>query len=181
MTNINASQPSLSASYHRLVPTLFTLDSLILTSPQNKQIDVALNSALESKVLATPSKKLSPEGQKIAGDIKDVIEAAKILILTKNEGNLFQDFIWQTQQISGGTAEKPNVPIDKQSAKQQANEALEGLRTLGQLLITNGQFRKLRESSRSIFWAVANILSQRCYHPHPVHGWRRCHQDCWQG
>ncbi|KAK8249045.1 hypothetical protein IWZ00DRAFT_315045 [Phyllosticta capitalensis] len=123
--------------------------------PSNKQIDVALNSALESKVLATPSKKLSPEGQKIAGDIKDVIEAAKILILTKNEGNLFQDFIWQTQQISGGTTEKPNVPIDKQSAKQQANEALEGLRTLGQLLITNGQFRKLLNDATILIRSMA--------------------------
>ncbi|KAK7516336.1 hypothetical protein IWZ03DRAFT_312135 [Phyllosticta citriasiana] len=123
--------------------------------PSNKQIDVALNSAQESKVLATPSKKLSPEGQKIAADIKDVIDAAKILILTKNEGNLFQDFIWQTQQISGGTAEKPNVPIDKQSAKQQYNEALEGLRTLGQLLITNGQFRKLLNDATILIRSMA--------------------------
>ncbi|KAK8154390.1 hypothetical protein BKA80DRAFT_226426 [Phyllosticta citrichinensis] len=123
--------------------------------PSNKQVDVALNSALESKVLATPSKKLSPEGQKIAADIKDVIEAAKILILTKNDGNLFQDFIWQTRQISGGTAEKPNVPIDKQSAKQQYNEALEGLRTLGQLLITNGQFRKLLNDATILIRSMA--------------------------
>jgi hypothetical protein len=75
--------------------------------------------------------------------LRDVVEKAKILLLTKNEGNLLQDFIWQTQQISGGDATKPGVPIDKETAKQHGNEALEGLRTLGTLIISNGQFRKL--------------------------------------
>lgn len=113
--------------------------------PQNKQIDIALNSAIASKPLASPSKKLSPDGQKLVGDLKDVIEAAKILLLTKNDGNLLQDFIWQTQQISAGDARPPNAPVDKETARQHGNEALEGLRTLGTLLISNGQFRKLRK------------------------------------
>ncbi|KAL1628607.1 hypothetical protein SLS56_005716 [Neofusicoccum ribis] len=111
--------------------------------PSNKQADVALNSALSHKVLASPSKKLSSDGQKLVGDLKDVIEAAKVLLLTKNDGNLLQDFIWQTQQISGGDVKAPNAPVDKDIAKQHGNEALEGLRTLGTLLISNGQFRKL--------------------------------------
>ncbi|KAF2190228.1 hypothetical protein K469DRAFT_560616 [Zopfia rhizophila CBS 207.26] len=111
--------------------------------PSNKQIDVALNSTLASKPLSSPSKKLSPEGQKLVADLRDVIEQAKILLLTKNEGNLLQDFIWQTQQISGGNAQVPGVPVDKDTAKQHGNEALEGLRTLGTLIISNGQFRKL--------------------------------------
>ncbi|KAF2453581.1 hypothetical protein BDY21DRAFT_355400 [Lineolata rhizophorae] len=113
--------------------------------PSNKQIDVAMNSFLESKALASPSKKLSPEGQKLVGEVRDVVEQAKLLLLTKNEGNLLQDFIWQTQQLSGtaGEAQKPGAPVDKETAQQHGNEALEGLRTLGTLLITNGQFRKL--------------------------------------
>jgi hypothetical protein len=111
---------------------------------QNKQIDVALNSAIASKVLSEPSKRLSPEGQKLVGHLRDVIEQAKLLALTKNDGNLFQDFVWQTRQISGGDATAPSAPVDKNTAKQHGNEALEGLRTLGTLLITNGQFRKLR-------------------------------------
>lgn len=110
---------------------------------QNKQIDVALNSALASKQLSSPSKKLSAEGQKLVTDLRDVIDQAKILMLTKNEGNLLQDFIWQTQQISGGNAGTPNAPIDKETAKQHGNQALDGLRTLGTLMISNGQFRKL--------------------------------------
>jgi hypothetical protein len=111
--------------------------------PSNKQIDVALNSALASKPLSSPSKKLSADGQTLVADLKDVIEQAKILLLTKNDGNLLQDFIWQTQQISGGNAQVPGAPVDKETAKQHGNEALEGLRTLGTLIISNGQFRKL--------------------------------------
>lgn len=112
---------------------------------QNKQVDVAMNSALESRPLKSPSAKLSPEGKYLVGDVRDVIEKAKVLLLTKNEGNLIQDFIWQCQGATAGEAQKPGVPVDKQTAKQHGNEALDGLRTLGTLLITNGQFRKLRE------------------------------------
>lgn len=76
-------------------------------------------------------------------DLRDVIEKAKLLLLTKNEGDLIQDFIWQTQGIGAGDAKTPNAPIDKETAQQHGQQALEGLRTLGQLIITNGQFRKL--------------------------------------
>lgn len=105
-----------------------------------------MNSALEWKQMKTPSKKLSTEGQQLVGDLRNAIEQAKILLLSKNEGNLLQDFIWQTQQIGAGNAQAPGAPIDKETAKQHGNQALDGLRTLGELLITNGQFRKLRTS-----------------------------------
>ncbi|KAI0594858.1 hypothetical protein F4775DRAFT_572240 [Biscogniauxia sp. FL1348] len=111
--------------------------------PSNDQIDVALNSFLASKPLANPSKKLSEEGRALVADFKDVVEQAKLLLLTKNEGNLLQDFIWQTQQFDAKSVPKPGVPLDKQTAKQHGDKLLEGLRTLGTLLITNGQFRKL--------------------------------------
>lgn len=110
---------------------------------QNKQIDVAMNSALEWQGLKSPSGKLSNDGKQLVADLRDVIEKAKQLLLSKNEGNLLQDFIWQTQRIGAGEAQGVKAPIDKDTAKQHGNEALEGLRTLGQLTITNGQFRKL--------------------------------------
>lgn len=118
-----------------------------LTLSQNKQIDVAMNTALEWGPLSKPSNKLSTEGQQLVADLRDVIEKTKIMLLAKNQGNLLQDFIWQTQAIGTGGAKKPDMPIEKETARQQGQEALEGLRTLGQLLITNGQFRKLRTSS----------------------------------
>ncbi|KAH7551991.1 hypothetical protein BM1_08853 [Bipolaris maydis] len=111
--------------------------------PSNSQIDVALNSALAHRALNSPSKKLSPEGQSLVTDLKNVIEQAKILLLTKNEGNLLQDFIWQAEHVSTAGANRPNAPVDKDTARQDGNNALQGLRTLGTLLISNGQFRKL--------------------------------------
>lgn len=108
-----------------------------------------MNSALSHKGLASPSKKLSREGQELVADFRNVIEQAKILLLTKNQGNLIQDFAWQTQQLSGGNASTPNAPIDKNTAKQHGNEALDGLRTLGTLILSNGQFRKLRKSNHN--------------------------------
>lgn len=68
-----------------------------------------------------------------------------MLLLSKNDGNLLQDFIWQTGQISAGNAKLPGAPIDKDTATQHGNQALEGLRTLGTLVLSNGQFRKLRK------------------------------------
>jgi hypothetical protein len=110
---------------------------------QNEQIDVALNSFLASKALSNPSNKLSDEGKKLVADVREVVEQAKQLLLSKNEGNLLQDFIWQTTQFDPKAVNTPNAPISKDTAKRDGDEALQGLRTLGTLLITNGQFRKL--------------------------------------
>ena len=84
-------------------------------------------------------------------DLRSVIEQAKILLLTKNDGNLLQDFIWQTGQVSGGQTKLPGAPIDKATAQQHGDQALEGLRTLGTLVLSNGQFRKLCEYSLPFF------------------------------
>lgn len=73
------------------------------------------------------------------------MKEAKNLLLSKNEGNLLQDFIWQTQQFNPKAVSLPGAPVDKEQAQQHGNQALEGLRTLGTLIITNGQFRKLRK------------------------------------
>lgn len=111
--------------------------------PSNEQIDIALNSFLKSKALASPSKKLSTEGQALVADFRDVVKQAQHLLLSKNQGDLLQDFIWQSQHIDGGNASVPGAPIDKETAQKHGNEALEGFRTLGTLIISNGQFRKL--------------------------------------
>ena len=99
--------------------------------------------------MASPSKKLSSEGQELVADFRDVVKQAQHLLLSKNQGNLLQDFIWESQHISGGNASIPGAPVSQDQAKQHGNEALEGLRTLGTLLISNGQFRKLCKSNPS--------------------------------
>ena len=78
-----------------------------------------------------------------------MVQEAKVLLLAKNEGDLLQDFIWQTQHLGGGNAQLPGAPIDKSTAQQHGNQALDGLRTLGTLIISNGQFRKLCMSRNS--------------------------------
>ncbi|KFY78200.1 hypothetical protein V499_02575 [Pseudogymnoascus sp. VKM F-103] len=110
--------------------------------PSNDQIDVALNSFINKEFMRNPSRKLSPEGQVLVQDFRKVVEQAKNLILTKNDGNLLQDFVWQTQNLDVN-AKAPGAPVDRDSAKQHGNEVAEGLRTLGTLVISNGQFRKL--------------------------------------
>jgi hypothetical protein len=115
-----------------------------LTHLQNEQIDVALNSFLNSRALSRPSDKLSSDGKVLVEDVREVVKQAKLLLLSKNEGNLLQDFIWQTTQWDPKSVNGPNAPVSKDTAKRDGDEALEGLRTLGTLIITNGQFRKLR-------------------------------------
>ncbi|KAI9831358.1 MAG: hypothetical protein M1819_005132 [Sarea resinae] len=128
--------------------------------PSNQQIDVALNTALASKALTSPSKKLSEEGRDLVADLRNVIEQAKYLVLTKNDGNLLQDFVWQTSQVTGGDAQKPGAPIDKDTARQHGNKALEGLRTLGTLIISNGQFRKLLSDVTVLLRDIAGDAAQ---------------------
>ncbi|KAL8638019.1 MAG: hypothetical protein Q9228_004787 [Teloschistes exilis] len=128
--------------------------------PSNKQIDVALNSAIASKPLANPSNKLSSEGRHLVADLRDVIEQAKVLLLTKNEGNLLQDFLWQTRFVSGGNAAVPGAPVDRATAQQHGNQALDGLRTLGTLIISNGQFRKLLSDATILIRDIAGDAAQ---------------------
>lgn len=77
-------------------------------------------------------------------DLREVLQQAKLLFLSKNEGELLQEFIWNAQHISGGDLQKISTSADKERARQDADRAAEGFRTLGTLIITNGEFRKLR-------------------------------------
>jgi len=108
---------------------------------------VALNSFLSSKALSNPSQKLSPEGRALVTDFSRVVEQAKLLLLSKNSANLTQDFFWQTRRFDPKATATPGAPVDKETAKEHGSQALEGLRTLGTLIITNGQFRKLLQDS----------------------------------
>lgn len=129
--------------------------------PSNKQCDVALNSALNSKALSSPSKELSEEGRVLVKDLRDVIDQSKKLLLSKNDGELLQDFIWQAQQITAGDAKAPNIPVTKEDGKQDASKAADGLKTLGTLLITNGEFRKILSDATVLIRDIAADASQK--------------------
>ncbi|KAJ5606220.1 hypothetical protein N7510_009001 [Penicillium lagena] len=129
--------------------------------PSNKQCDVALNSALTSKVLTSPPAELSAEGRVLVKDLRNVIDQSKKLLLSKNEGELLQEFIWQSQQITAGQVQTSGLPVDKDSAKQDGQKALEGFKTLGTLLITNGEFRKILSDATILLKDIAADASQK--------------------
>lgn len=124
---------------------------------QNKQCDIALNSALNSKALAKPSQELSEEGRALVQDVRKVIEESKKLILSKNDGQLLQEFIWEAQRISGDDLQKPQIGGTRESAEQDAAKAKEGLKSLGTLIITNGEFRKIRKCT--VISALIRLIS----------------------
>ena len=116
-----------------------------------------MNSLLASEALASPPAELSPEGQNIVQDLRSVIVHAKRLILVKNEGNLIQEFIWEAKQERDTGAKAPGAPVDQETAREHGSQALEGLKTLGTLLVTNGQFRKLSRWLPSVS-SIATML-----------------------
>lgn len=115
--------------------------------------------------MTNPPKDLSQDGQTLVADAREVVKQAKNLLLSKNDGNLIQDFIWQTTRFDPKSIEGPNTPVNKDQAQRDGEEALQGLRTLGTLLITNGQFRKLRTSSLVVSQSrlKADLLANSCH------------------
>ncbi|CAD6506128.1 BgTH12-07058 [Blumeria graminis f. sp. triticale] len=129
--------------------------------PSNNQIDIALNSFLASKALVNPSPEISPLGHDLIDDVRNVMEQSKLLILTKNKGDLIQNFIWQSQCVQISKDSDLEAPVDKESAKQHGQKALDGFRTLGMLIISNGQFRKLLNDATIIFRDIAGDTAQK--------------------
>ncbi|KAK9430848.1 hypothetical protein V1505DRAFT_406032 [Lipomyces doorenjongii] len=117
--------------------------------PTNNQVDVALNSFLATDVMnpdSTWNRRLSEEGRLLLNDFVKVVENAKILVLTKNYDDLFQEFLWHSSKIEGhepGLTTTSTGDVEKDSATLYDHDVIKGLRDLGSLIITNGQFRKL--------------------------------------
>lgn len=120
-----------------------------------------MNSFLKSRYIASPPDKLSDEGKRLVQDFRNVVEQAKLLLLSKNDGNLLQEFIWETQQVTGGDASVPSVDLSKDQAKKHGNEAAEGLRILARLIISNGQFRKLLNDAVVLVRSIAGDAASK--------------------
>lgn len=101
-----------------------------------------MNSALASDMLNNPSKDLSREGRELVGDLRDVIKNAQVLLLSKNHRESIQKFVYYCSEADPSAA-TPNAPVSTDKAKRDGDRALQSLKTLGTLVITNGQFRKL--------------------------------------
>lgn len=128
---------SWALSIHADYQTAFTAGKV----PSNKQIDVALSSLVSHKKLREPNGKLSDEGKVLLEDFRTVVEEAKRLLLVKNHDEALQEFIFETTQLGqkgGPSTSTPNAPVSKETANRDGEEALEGLKVLGRLMITNG-------------------------------------------
>lgn len=126
--------------------------------PTNKQIDVALSSFTAHPKLRNPNEKLSPEGKVLMADFRNVVEEAKRLLLLKNHEQALEDFVWNTTQLGrkgGPQTTAPGAPIDKGTANRDGEKALNGLNSLGRLILTNGQFRKLISDAIVLFRDIA--------------------------
>lgn len=112
--------------------------------PTNEQIDSALNYALKHSPVDL--KQLSPDGQRLIQDSRDIIETARLMVKKKNADELFQNFVWHTREVDTSSAKKdPNevIPVDKDKAKADGQQAVTHLRTLLSLILTNSEVRKL--------------------------------------
>ena len=76
-------------------------------------------------------------------------------MLTKNHDEALQEFIWNATKLSnkGGpeTSGAPTLPIDKNTAKSDQQHGMEGLKVLGQLIVSNGYVYAFLSSLSGLF------------------------------
>lgn len=111
--------------------------------PSNEQIDITLNSFLSQ--IKQPNKDLSAEGKDLTRAFADVVSKAKLLLLSKNNEEQLQNFIYETSGAVKTTDKSASVDGSGISGPSQGAQenAMKNLRTVGMLLVSNGQFRKL--------------------------------------
>ncbi|KAI0940432.1 hypothetical protein AcW1_003630 [Taiwanofungus camphoratus] len=114
--------------------------------PANQQIDSALAYVLTHSPV--PTDQLSPDGQTLVQDTREILETLRAIVKEKNADELLQSFVWHTRAVDTDRAKKdPNevLPVDQQKARDDARQATQHLRTLASLVLTNAEVRKLIE------------------------------------
>ena len=112
--------------------------------PSNEQIDKFLTYVTQHSPVDTSE--LSPDGQRLIQDSRDIIETARLLVKEKNADELFQNFVWHTRDVDLAAAKKDPkdvAPVEKDKAAADGREAVKHLRTLLSLVMTNAEVRKL--------------------------------------
>jgi Family of unknown function (DUF5923) len=128
--------------------------------PSNQQIDSAFRYVLERSPV--DQDQLSPEGRKLIQNCRDIIETASLVVQEKNSDELLQSFLWNTNNVDLSNAKKdPNELLVEKSKVQDDRRQGMGrfhvssslthshdaaachLRTLGNLIATNSEVRKI--------------------------------------
>lgn len=140
--------------------------------PDNAQIDQTLQYFIKKSPVDVS--KLSPEGQKLVEDVRAILETTRLQFQEKNADEVAQQFIYHTssQQFRDRAVKhtKTAVPDDaalpnKDDAKRDSEQAVQHLRTLAQLLLTNSEARKLVQDftliGRDMFAQGASRAAER--------------------
>ncbi|GBE81549.1 hypothetical protein SCP_0312780 [Sparassis crispa] len=112
--------------------------------PTNPQIENLLSYSLEHSPV--PIDQLSPAGQTLIRDAREVINTLRQIIEEKNADEVLQNFVWHTRDVDADRAKKdPNevLPVGQDKARSDAQQATQHLRTLLSLVLTNSEVRKL--------------------------------------
>lgn len=91
--------------------------------PSNDQIDKTLRYVLDHSPVHT--ERLSPEGRNLINDVRDIVETARLMVLQKNADELFQYFVWHTQEVDReklGPRDAEQKPVSAQKAKEDSQE-----------------------------------------------------------
>lgn len=112
--------------------------------PDNPQIDHTLDYVLNHSPV--DQDQLSPEGRRLIQDVKDIIETARDIVKDKNNDELFQNFVWHTRDVDADKFKrdpKDVLPDQQPDTASDKEQAVQHLRTLLNLILTNSEARKL--------------------------------------
>ncbi|KAF9972557.1 hypothetical protein BGZ73_004308 [Actinomortierella ambigua] len=143
--------------------------------PTNAQLDQFLTRVMTSPSMESRAHMLSPDGQSLYRDLKDLLQTLRGVIYEKNEQELFQNLIYHCQSATDTVGAKQptvsaqtagiNTATATETAKGEAKEILDRLVTVAKLLTTNAEFRAilndLIDLAREVFGEGANKLSDQ--------------------
>ncbi|KAK4051695.1 hypothetical protein OIO90_004645 [Microbotryomycetes sp. JL221] len=111
--------------------------------PTNEQISETLDYTVNHSPIETSN--LSSEGQTLIEDFREIIRTAKQIVEEKNADELVQNFLYHTRQVdySKGNLKGITPGVSQDERERDAQQAIEHLRTLGKLIFTNSEARKL--------------------------------------
>ncbi|KAL5615056.1 uncharacterized protein BROUX77_000893 [Berkeleyomyces rouxiae] len=124
--------------------------------PSNDQLDVAINSLLNQPFIRNPPPAVSQDGRLLLQDLCGLIRCGQDLLLSKNEGNLLQDAWWHLQGVDRIDLKVPGRPVSRMGNRADVSKALRSLKVLANLIVTNGQFRKLLRDAGILFREIAS-------------------------
>ncbi|GAA5918486.1 hypothetical protein JCM6882_008315 [Rhodosporidiobolus microsporus] len=112
--------------------------------PDNRQCIETLNYVIDHSPI--DESKLSKDGKTLVEDTREIIRVLKQIVEEKNDDEAIQNFIYHTKQVqtpSMNDVKDVSTGTDKGQMQDDANRATEHLRTLGKLIFTNSEARKL--------------------------------------